>query len=54
MGGIDGLADTIGLYTVDPVDTMSSVLQWAILYLAHFPQVQQRMRKLIEDVRAAL
>ena len=51
MGGLDGFADTISLYSVDPVDTDSHLLQWIILYLAYFPNVQTEMQTLIDQVR---
>ena len=50
MGGIDGLADTICLYIVDPTDTMSVLLQWSVLYLAYFPQVQKTLQQLTDKV----
>ena len=54
MGGIDGFVDTINLYTPDAVDTMSSMLQWAVLYLAYFPDVQKRLQLHIDEVRQSL
>ena len=54
MGGIDGFADTINLYTPDAVDTMSTMLQWAVLYLAYFPDVQKRLQLCIDKVRQSL
>ena len=54
MGGIDGLADTVNMYALDPVDTMSVLLDWAVLYLAYFPDVQRRLQQRIEEVRQSL
>ena len=50
MGGEDGFKDTINLYIVDPVDTMAILLQWAMLYLAYFPDVQKKLRDVIDKV----
>ena len=50
MGGPDGFADTICIYIVDPVDGMAMLLQWSMLYLAYFPEEQQRLQQLTDKV----
>ena len=51
MGGIDGFADTIVIYAIDPADSHVHLLRWIILYLAYFPEVQTEMQTRIEQVR---
>ena len=50
MGGICGFVDTIALYIMDPVETVAGLLEWYMLYLAHFPEVQTRLQQLTDDV----
>ena len=43
------LADVIVTYFLDPVDTLTSLLQWCVLYLAHFPLAQSRLYKHVQE-----
>ena len=50
MGGMNRFADTIIMYTVDHVDTLGHLIEWAILYLAYFPEQQKKLQKCTDEV----
>ena len=50
MGGLRGFVDTIAIYIMDPVETVSGLLEWCMLYLAYFPEVQTRLQQLTDEV----
>ena len=50
MGGIRGFADTLILYFMDPVESVSGLLEWTMFYLAYFPEVQSQLKQVTDKV----
>ena len=50
MGGIRGFADTLVLYILDPVESVSGLLEWTMFYLAYFPEVQSQLQQVTDKV----
>ena len=51
MGGEKVFQDTISLYTHDAIHSVAVLVEWAVLYLAYFPEVQQQMQLLTDKVK---